>query len=76
MDYHILLSLSPAVRQRSIQALIALHVVPGAADYPLSMSKIVKMLSVEEDESVLLALVRTLRVLLEVSEEVFLRVAC
>jgi len=39
------------------------------------MSKIVKMLAVEEDESVLLALVRTLRVLLEVSRNFFLRVA-
>jgi hypothetical protein len=75
LDYHVLLSLSPAVRQRSIQALIALYIVPGSTDFPLSMSKIVKMLSMEEDDSVLLALVRTLRVLLEVSRNFFLRVA-
>lgn len=56
-----------AIRQRSIEAINSLHLRRDADDYPLSMSKIVKMLSTEEDDAVLLVILRTLRRLLEVS---------
>ncbi|GFZ48929.1 hypothetical protein JCM24511_06678 [Saitozyma sp. JCM 24511] len=47
-----------AIRQRTLQALVALHLSPGAQPFPLSMSRIIKYLGAESDASVLAALLR------------------
>lgn len=63
----------PAVRQRTIQALMALNLDPSTlmkrnSGFPLSMSKVVRLLGAEEDQSVLCVLLRLLRRLIEVSQ--------
>lgn len=57
----------PGVRQRTLEAIGALHLNQDPSSFPLSMSKIVKMLSTEEDDTVLLVVLRILRQVLEVS---------
>jgi hypothetical protein len=57
----------PAIRQRTIQAICALHRKTGNEGFPLSMSKLVRMSSAEEDESVLAVVVGTIKIVLEVS---------
>ncbi|RSH90039.1 hypothetical protein EHS25_001372 [Saitozyma podzolica] len=49
-----------AIRQRTLQALVALHLLPGVQvqSFPLSMSRIIKYLDAESDASVLAVLLR------------------
>ncbi len=72
-----LISRSSAVRQQTLEALAALHLylttrdedlwsIVGPKSFPLSMSKLVKLLSVEGDEAVLAVLLRTIREVLTV----------
>ena len=60
----------PAVRQRTLQALAALHLPAstgdqtqtiGSGSFPLSMNKLVKLLAAEQDPSVLAVLLRVVR---------------
>jgi len=61
------LKLRPAIRQRSIQAICALQIVSAEGAFPLSMSKLVRMSSSEEDDSVLSVIIGTIKMVLEVS---------
>jgi hypothetical protein len=61
------LKLRPAMRQRTIQAICALHIGSAEGKFPLSMSKLVRMSSSEEDDSVLSVIVGTIKLVLEVS---------
>lgn len=58
--------LRAAIRQRTLQALVALHLSPGAQPFPLSMSRIIKYLGAESDASVLAALLRLIGRLIKV----------
>jgi hypothetical protein len=65
------LILRPAVRQHALQAIAALHLPPHGlvdAPFPLSTSKITRMIASEKDCSVLAVLLRLLRTSLEVGE--------
>ncbi|OCF33953.1 hypothetical protein I316_04299 [Kwoniella heveanensis BCC8398] len=58
----------PAVRQRTLEALLALHRKSAreeASRFPLSMSKILRLLEREDETPVISVLYRTIRVLLE-----------
>ncbi len=61
--------LRPAVRQRALQSLAALHLDggEGSRSFPISMNKLVKLVSGEEDVAVLTGLLRTIRQVLHVS---------
>jgi len=61
--------LRPAVRQRALQSLAALHLDggEGSRSFPISMNKLVKLVSGEEDVAVLAGLLRTIRQVLHVS---------
>jgi hypothetical protein len=60
------LKLRPAIRQRTVQGICALHVVSAEGTFPLSMSKLVRMSSSEEDDSVLSVIIGTIKLVLEV----------
>lgn len=57
----------PAIRQRALQAICALHLNSGDELFPLSMSKLVRLLTAEEDEAVLSVILGTMKLVLEVS---------
>jgi hypothetical protein len=61
------LKLRPAIRQRTIQAIYALHLGSAEGIFPLSMSKLFRMSSSEEDDSVLSVIIGTIKLILEVS---------
>jgi hypothetical protein len=61
------LKLRPAIRQRAIQAICTLQIGPAEGTFPLSMSKLVRMSSSEEDDSVLSVIIGTIKLVLEVS---------
>jgi hypothetical protein len=61
------LKLRPAIRQRTIQAICALHVGSAEGTFPLSMSKLVRVSSSEQDGSVLSVIIGTIKLVLEVS---------
>jgi len=57
----------PAIRQRTIQAICALHIGSGEGTFPLSMSKLVRMSTSEEDGSVSSVIIVTIKLVLDVS---------
>lgn len=50
-----------------MEAISALHIRPGASDFPLSISKVIRILSTEDDNGVLAVVLRLLKGLLAVS---------
>ena len=62
----------PAIRQRTLQAIRALHLDSGDTTFPLSMSKLVRMVTAEEDQAVLSVIIETLKLVLEVSQDLFI----
>jgi hypothetical protein len=66
------LKLRPAIRQRTIQAIYALHLGSAEGIFPLSMSKLFRMSSSEEDDSVLSVITGTVKLVLEVSCKVII----
>nr|XP_019008999.1 uncharacterized protein I206_06687 [Kwoniella pini CBS 10737]OCF47780.1 hypothetical protein I206_06687 [Kwoniella pini CBS 10737] len=59
---------SPAVRQRTFEALLSLHQLsPNDEQFPLTMNKLLKSLQREDDMSVLAVILRLIRHLLETS---------
>lgn len=66
-----LMNVRPAVRQMTLQALSALHIPRSGMErepFPLSMSKVIRMIEKEQDTGVLNVLLRLLRSLLDVSQ--------
>jgi hypothetical protein len=61
----------PAIRQRTLQALAALHLDPAVAGskptFPLSMGKLARMLEQEDEPGVLRVVLRVIRSTIEVS---------